>query len=130
MTCRWTGVCGPVLRKVPSSDYRNLRLYPFYDEFWWKTTHLLLLFTNFWITHRFLRKICRKKDPYLENLGPKTHPYGRHIPVPSTCYVPPGVVAGIISLASISVNLAFTCIRMNELSSLCISLPVRPVFKL
>ena len=39
-------------------------------------------------------------------------------------------VAGIISLASISVNLAFTCIRMNELSSLCISLPVRSVFKL
>ena len=40
------------------------------------------------------------------------------------------VVAGIISLVSISVNLAFTCIRMNELSSLCISLPVRSVFKL
>ena len=32
-------------------------------------------------------------DPCLENFGPKTHPYGRHIPVPSTCYVTPGVLS-------------------------------------
>ena len=29
-------------------------------------------------------KMCRQKI-----LGPKTHPYGRHVPVPSTCYVTP-----------------------------------------
>ena len=28
MTCGWTGVCRPVFRKVPSSNYRNLRSYP------------------------------------------------------------------------------------------------------
>ena len=30
-----------------------------------------------------------KRNPCLENFGPETHPYGRHIPVPSTCYVTP-----------------------------------------
>ena len=61
----------------------------FYDEIWRKTTHFLLFFVNFWITHPCLRKICRKRDPCLENLGPKNPPIWRHIPVPSTCYVPP-----------------------------------------
>ena len=28
MTCGWTGVCRPVFRRVPSSNYRNLRSYP------------------------------------------------------------------------------------------------------
>ena len=28
-----------------------------------------------------------KKDPALEDLGPKSHPYGLHKPVPATCYV-------------------------------------------
>ena len=28
MTCGWTGVCRPVFRKVPSSDYRNLLSHP------------------------------------------------------------------------------------------------------
>ena len=28
MTCGWTGVCRPVFRKVPSSNYRNLLSYP------------------------------------------------------------------------------------------------------
>ena len=30
-----------------------------------------------------------KRDPCLENVGQKTRPYGRHIPVPLICYVPP-----------------------------------------
>ena len=46
----------------------------FYDEFWRKTTHFLLFVANFWITHPCLWKICRKKDPCLENLGPKNPP--------------------------------------------------------
>ena len=46
-----------------------------------------LFFAKFWITHPCLWKICRKRDPCLENLGPKTHPYGRHIPAPSTATV-------------------------------------------
>ena len=28
MTCGWTGVCRPVFRKVPSSNYRKLPSYP------------------------------------------------------------------------------------------------------
>ena len=44
------------------------------DEFWRKTTHFLLFFANFWITHPCLWKICRKRDPCLENLGPKNPP--------------------------------------------------------
>ena len=46
----------------------------FYDEFWQKTTHFLLFFANFWITHSCLWKICRKRDPCLENLGPNNQP--------------------------------------------------------
>ena len=61
----------------------------FYDEFLRKTAHFWLFFANFWITHPCLWKICRKRDPCLENFGPNTHPYWRHIPVPSTCYVTP-----------------------------------------
>ena len=34
----------------------------------------LLFFANFWITHPCLWKICRKRDPCLENLGPKNPP--------------------------------------------------------
>ena len=45
-----------------------------HDEFWRKTTHFVLFFANFWITHPCLWKICRKRDPCLENLGPKNPP--------------------------------------------------------
>ena len=61
----------------------------FYDEFWRKTTHFWQCFANSLISHPCLWKICRKGDPCLENFSPKTHPYGRRIPVPSTCFVPP-----------------------------------------
>ena len=61
----------------------------FYDEFWRKTTHFWQCFANSLISHPCLWKICRKGDPCLENFSPKAHPYGRHIPVPSTCFVPP-----------------------------------------
>ena len=74
MTCGWTGVCRPAFRKAPSSNYRKLPSYPLYDEFWRKTTHFLLFFANFRITYPCLWKICRKRDPCLENLGPKNPP--------------------------------------------------------
>ena len=50
-------------------------------------TNFLPHFAKLWVTHLCLWKICRKRNPYLENFGPKT--YGQDIPVPSTCYVPP-----------------------------------------
>ena len=74
MTWGWTGVCRPVFRKAPSSNYRKLPSYHFYDEFWRKATHFLVFFTNLWITHPCLWKICRKRDPCLENFGPKNPP--------------------------------------------------------
>ena len=74
MTCGWTGVCRPVFRKVPLLITESCRHAHFYDEFWRKTTHFLLFFANFWITHPCLWKICRKRDPCLENLGPKNPP--------------------------------------------------------
>ena len=74
MTCGWTGVCCPVSKRYPLLITESYRHAHFYDEFWRKTTHFLLFFTNFWITHPCLRKICRKRDPCLENLGPENPP--------------------------------------------------------
>ena len=49
----------------------------------------LLFFANFWITHPCLWKICRKRDPCLENLGTQkpahmggTYPYPQHVMYP------------------------------------------------
>ena len=44
------------------------------------------------MTHPPIWEIWWKWNPCLENLTTKTHPYGRHIPVPTICYVPPGAV--------------------------------------
>ena len=43
----------------------------FYDEFGREITYFWLFFANFFITHPCLRKICRKRDPCLENFGPE-----------------------------------------------------------
>ena len=92
MTCGCTGVFRPVFRKVPSSNYRKLPSYPLSDEFWRKTTHFLLFFANFLITHPCLWKICRKRDPSLENLGPKNPPiWAAHTrTLNMLCTPPPG----------------------------------------
>ena len=85
MTCGWTGVCRPVFRKVPSSNYR---------KFWRKTTHFLLFFANFWITHPRLWKICRKRNPCLENLGSKNPPiWASHTRTLNMLCTPPGLSA-------------------------------------
>ena len=91
MTCGCTGVCRPVFRKLRSSIYRQLPSYPLLSRILAENYPFLTIFANFWKAHPCLWKICRKRDPYLENFCPKnpTHPYGRHIPVPSTCYVTP-----------------------------------------
>ena len=51
----------------------------------------MLFFTNFWITHPCLWKICRKGDPCLENLGPKDPPiWAAHTrTVNMLCTLPP-----------------------------------------
>ena len=65
----------------------------FYDEFWRKTTHFLLFFANFWITHPCLWKMCRKRDPCLENLGPKNPPIWAAHTLNMLCTPPPGHVS-------------------------------------
>ena len=63
----------------------------FYDEFWRKTTHFLLFFANFLITHPCLWKICRKRDPCLGNLGPKNPPiWAAHTSTLNMLCTPPG----------------------------------------
>ena len=93
MTCGWTGVCRPVFRNVPLLITETCGHTHFYDEFWRKTTHFLLFFANFWMTHPCLRKICRKKDPFLENLGPKNPPiWAAHTrTLNMLCTPPPGL---------------------------------------
>ena len=45
--------------------------------------------------------ILWKWYPCLENLTAKTHPYGRHLPVPTICYVPrPGIPSSLYNLYS------------------------------
>ena len=95
MTCGLTGVCRPVFRKVPSSNYlitETCGHTHLYDEFWRKTIHFLLFFAKFWITHPCLWKICRKRDPCLENLGHKNPPiWAAHTRTLNMLCTPPGV---------------------------------------
>ena len=88
MICGWTKVCRLVFRKVHSSYYQNLPSYPL---LWWILTEnqpFMTIFHQFWTTHQCLRKICRKRDPCLENFGPQNPPICAQISIPSTCYIP------------------------------------------
>ena len=67
MTWGWNGVCRPVFRKLPPSNYRQLPSYTFYDEFWRKTPYFSRFFANFWKTHPCFKEIYRKRDHCLEN---------------------------------------------------------------
>ena len=56
------------------SNYRNLHFIPtFMMNFGGERPIFWLVFASFSITHPCLWKICRKRDPCLENFGPKTH---------------------------------------------------------
>ena len=71
----------------------------FYDEFWLKTTHFLLFFANFWITHPCLWKICRKMEPCLGNLGPKNPPiWAAHTRTLNMLFTPRGTPLGVTHL--------------------------------
>ena len=92
MTCGWTRVCRLVFRKYPLLITETCYHTHFYDELWRKTTHLWLFFANFWITHPCLWKICRKRDPRLENFGSRNPPiWAAHTRTLSMlCSPPPG----------------------------------------
>ena len=73
MTCGWTGVSRPVFRKVPSSNYRNLLSYHFYDEFCGKRPSVAI-FGKFLDNPPMFMENLPKRDPCLENFGPKSPP--------------------------------------------------------
>ena len=94
MTCGWTGVCRPVFKKLPSSNYRQLPSYPL---LWW------LLAENYPFLTIFCQSI-EKPPMFKENLlkkGPLfrefwtqkpthmggTYPYPQHVMLPPP---PPG----------------------------------------
>ena len=87
VTCRWTGVCRQVSERYPLLITETSYHTHFYDEFSRKTTHLDN-FCQFLDNPPMVMENQPKGGPCLENFGPKTHPYGQHIPMPSTYYVP------------------------------------------
>ena len=97
MTCGWTGVCRLVFRKLPSSNYQQLPSYPL---LWWileENYPFLRIFANSWKNHPYLRKICRKRDPCLENFWPKNPPiWVAHTrTLNMLCYPPPPSAADV-----------------------------------
>ena len=87
------GVCRLVFRKLlyPLLIAESCRHTHFYDELWQKTNSFLTIFANFSKTHPCLRKICQKRDPCLENFGPKNPPiWVAHTrTLNMLCYYPP-----------------------------------------
>ena len=74
ITCGWTGVCRRLSEKYSLLIAVACRHIHFHVESLQKTTHFWLFFASLWITHPCLRKICRKRDPCLENFGPRNPP--------------------------------------------------------
>ena len=50
---------------------------------------IFAIFCQFLENQPMFKENLPNKGPFLEKFRPKTHPYGWHIPVPSTCYVTP-----------------------------------------
>ena len=78
MTSGWTGVCHPVFRKVPTSNYRNLLSYPLAvipnDGFWRKTAHFCYFSSILDKPSLFMKNLPKRGDPCLENFCQKpTH---------------------------------------------------------
>ena len=96
MTCGWTGVCRPVFRKVPSSNYRNLRTYPL---LWWNLAEnhpFFAIFRQFLDNPPLFKENLPKKGPLFREFGAQkpthmggTYPYPQHVMYPPP---PPGAV--------------------------------------
>ena len=95
MTCGWTGVCRPVFRKVPSSNYRNLRSYPL---LWWilEENHpFFAIFRQLLDNPPLFMENLPKKGPLFREFGAQkpthmggTYPYPQHVMYPP----PPGQI--------------------------------------
>ena len=83
---RMDGICRPVLRNLPSSNYRHTH---FYDEFWRKTTHSGLFPANFWT---MFRKNLPKRGPlFREFWTKKPSIWAVHTHTLNMLCYPPGV---------------------------------------
>ena len=97
MTCGWTGVCRPVFKKVPSSNYRKLPSYPL---LWWILAENHPFFAIF---HQFLdnpplfMENLPKKEPLFREFGAQkpTHMGGTY-PYPQHVMYPPGFLTKMI----------------------------------
>ena len=88
MTYGLTGVCHPVFRRPPSL-INKLAFGPTFMMNFDGKPSILNNFGEFSAKPTLFEENLRKKAPCLGNLGPKSHPYGWHIPVKSTMYPPP-----------------------------------------
>ena len=92
MTCGWTGVCRPVFKKVPSSNYRKLPSYPL---LWWilaENHPFSAIFHQFLDNPPLFMENLPKKGPLFREFGAQkpthmggTYPYPQHV-----MYPPPG----------------------------------------
>ena len=117
MTGGWTGSDDQFLETYSFLITQLVFITTFMTNFHGNPSIFNDFFANFSQTHPYLGKICRKKDPCLETFLAQTHPYGQQIPVPSTCYVPPGHLHGL-KLLCICVRLK--CTHLYGLKLLCI----------
>ena len=88
MTCRWTGSATWFSEGYPLLITETCCNTHFMINFGGERP-ILAIFRQFLDNPPMFMENCQKRDPCSENFGPETHPYGRHILVPSTCYVPP-----------------------------------------
>ena len=89
MTCGWTGVCRPVFRKVPSSNYRKLQSYPL---LWWilaENHPFVAIFRQFLDNPPLFMENLPKKGPLFREFGAQkpthmggTYPYPQHVMYP------------------------------------------------
>ena len=106
MTCGWTGVCRPGFRKVPSSNYRNLRSYPL---LWWilaENHPFFAILRQFLDNPPLFKENLPKKGPLFREFGAQkptlmggTYPYLQHV-----MYPPPrgNIVQGLTSAKSLA----------------------------
>ena len=89
MTCGWTGVCRPVSRKLPSSNYRQLPSYPL---LWWilaENYPFLTIFCQFLENPPLFKENLPKKGPLFREFWTQkpthmggTYPYPQHVMYP------------------------------------------------
>ena len=96
MTCGWTGVCRPVFRKIPSSNYRSLLSYPPLWRILAENHPFLTIFRQFLENPPMFMENLPKKGPLSREFWAQkpthmggTYPYPQHVMYPP----PPGRIS-------------------------------------